>query len=170
MLTTDATPDMATQTIDIAVRDDLSAQAECGYRILLEDRLYPACHPDLLAQPEDARCTLHGEREMDWSHWEVQGGVDVGQRSQGLNFSDPGLLLDAASEGLGIALVSRLLATRASEQGLLVPLVEQRVRGPNWSWLVHRDSQNDPLTCSFCDWLVEALGMSQSRLDGYQGN
>ncbi|MCY1453804.1 LysR substrate binding domain protein [compost metagenome] len=152
------------------MRDDRSAQAECDYQILLEDHLYAACHPSLLAQPQDARCTLHGEREMDWSHWEVQGGADVGQRSQGLNFSDPGLLLDAASEGLGIALVSQLLATRASEQGLLVPLVEQRVRGPNWSWLVHRDSHSDPLTRSFCDWLAESLGVSQSRLDGCQGN
>ncbi|MBO3275194.1 LysR substrate-binding domain-containing protein [Pseudomonas schmalbachii] len=159
LFTTNDTPDMATQTIDIAVRDDLSAQAECDYRILLEDRLYPASHPDLLAQAQDARCTLHGEREMDWSHWELQGGADVGQRSQGLNFSDPGLLLDAAAQGLGIALVSRLLAECARAQGLLAPLTEQTVRGPNWSWLVNRDSADDPLTRSFCSWLGEALGV-----------
>ncbi|MDH4608085.1 LysR substrate-binding domain-containing protein [Pseudomonas sp. BN102] len=155
LLTTDEAPDMATQTIDIAVRDDLSAQAECSFRVLLEDRLYPACHRSVLEQEASARTTLHGEREMDWSHWQVQGGIDVGQQSQGLNFSDPGLLLDAASQGLGIALVSQLLAGRAHGQGLLVPMAEQRVRGPNWSWLVHRDSQDDPLTRSFCDWLLE---------------
>ena len=83
LLTTDETPDMASQTIDIAVRDDLTAQAECRFRVLLEDRLYPACHPSLLTQPEPARTTLHGEREMDWAHWRVQGGADVGQRSEG---------------------------------------------------------------------------------------
>ncbi|MCY1451824.1 LysR substrate binding domain protein [compost metagenome] len=94
---------------------------------------------------------------MDWSHWQVQGGADVGQQSQGLNFSDPGLLLDAASQELGIALVSQLLAGRARDQGQLVPLAEQTVRGPNWAWLVHRDSEGDPLTRSFCDWLVAAL-------------
>jgi LysR family glycine cleavage system transcriptional activator len=158
LLTTDETPDMATQTIDIAVRDDLSAQAECSFRVLLEDRLYPACHPGLLELKTDARTTLHGEREMDWSHWHVQGGADVGQQSQGLNFSDPGLLLNAASQGLGIALVSQLLAGRLRAEGSLVPMAEQTVRGPNWSWLVHRDSDGDPLTRSFCDWLIEALG------------
>lgn len=157
LLTTDETPDMATQTIDIAVRDDLSAQAECSFRVLLEDRLHPVCHPALLDTATAARTTLHGEREMDWSHWQVQGGEDVGQQSQGLNFSDPGLLLDAASQGLGIALVSQLLAGRALSQGLLVPLTERTVRGPNWSWLVHRDSEGDPLTQSFCDWLLETL-------------
>ncbi|WP_397379753.1 LysR substrate-binding domain-containing protein [Pseudomonas sp.] len=157
LFTSDDVPDMVAQTIDIAVRDDLSAQAECSFRVLLEDRLYPAAHPSLLAQQPHERCTLHGEREMDWSHWVVQGGVGVGQQSQGLNFSDPGLLLDAASQGLGIALVSQLLADQARRNGLLQPLTEQTVRGPNWAWLVHRDSENDPLTCSFCTWLKTAL-------------
>ncbi|MBN0741933.1 LysR family transcriptional regulator, partial [Pseudomonas aeruginosa] len=100
LLTTDEVPEMASQTIDVAIRDDLCAQAECSFRSLLEDRLYPACHPDLLALPAEQRGTLHGEREMDWSHWQVQGGADVGQRSAGLNFSDPGLLLEAATQGL----------------------------------------------------------------------
>ncbi|OAE17667.1 hypothetical protein A2T76_03840 [Pseudomonas brenneri] len=27
---------------------------------------------------------------MDWSHWAVEAGIDVGQQDQGLNFSDPG--------------------------------------------------------------------------------
>jgi len=157
LFTSDEVPDMATQTIDIAVRDDLTAQAECSFRVLLEDRLYPACHPVLRAKASNERTTLHGEREMDWSHWAVQGGMDVGQQSHGLNFSDPGLLLDAASQGLGIALVSRLLADQARRNGLLQPLVEQTVRGPNWAWLVHRDSENNQLTRSFSDWLIQNL-------------
>lgn len=159
LLTTDETPDMATQTIDIAVRDDLAAQAECRFRVLLEDRLYPACHPRLLEQPAPTRTTLHGEREMDWAHWQVQGGADIGQRSEGLNFSDPGLLLDAASQGLGIALVSQLLAGDAREYGLLTPLSEQTVRGPNWALLVHQQSERSAQATGFCEWLEEALGL-----------
>ncbi|WP_425318942.1 LysR substrate-binding domain-containing protein [Pseudomonas nitroreducens] len=157
LLTTDETPDMASQTIDIAVRDDLTAQAECRFRVLLEDRLYPACHPSVLAQAEPSRTTLHGEREMDWAHWQVQGGADVGQRSEGLNFSDPGLLLDAASQGLGIALVSQLLAGDARQNGLLAPLSEQTVRGPNWSLLVHQQSERNAQAQGFCEWLEAAL-------------
>lgn len=157
LFTSDEVPDMASQTIDLAVRDDLCAQAECSFRVLLEDRLYPACHPRLLDSPASARTTLHGEREMDWSHWQVQGGADIGQHSQGLNFSDPGLLLDAACNGLGIALVSELLASTACAQKLLQPLSEQQVRGPRWTWLVHRDSEGDPLTRQFCAWLEHRL-------------
>ncbi|MBB4867027.1 LysR family glycine cleavage system transcriptional activator [Pseudomonas nitritireducens] len=157
LLTTDETPDMATQTIDIAVRDDLTAQADCRFRVLLEDRLYPACHPSVLKQAEPTRTTLHGEREMDWAHWQVQGGADVGQRSEGLNFSDPGLLLDAASQGLGVALVSQLLAGDARQNGLLTPLSEQTVRGPNWSLLVHQQSERNAQAVGFCEWLSTAL-------------
>ena len=159
LLTTSETPDMATQTIDIAVRDDLTAQAECRFRVLLEDRLYPACHPRLLDQPQTARTTLHGEREMDWAHWQLQGGADIGQRSAGLNFSDPGLLLDAASQGLGIALVSQLLAGDARKSNLLTPLCEQTVRGPNWSLLVHQQSERTTQAGQFCAWLEGALGL-----------
>ncbi|WP_258524892.1 LysR substrate-binding domain-containing protein, partial [Serratia quinivorans] len=150
-------PDMATETVDLAIRDDLSAQAECSLRVLHQDRLYPAGHPDVLKLEAEQRTTLHGEREMDWSHWAVQGGVNVGQSSHGLNFSDPGLLLDAACDGLGIALVSQLLARQAQAKGVLQPLTEQSVRGPHWAWLVHRDSEQSPHTRQFCEWLLTQL-------------
>ncbi|WP_248802537.1 LysR substrate-binding domain-containing protein [Pseudomonas sp. MWU13-2100] len=150
-------PDMATETIDLAIRDDLVAQVDCSYQALFSDRLYPACHPDLLEVPAEQRTTLHGEREMDWSHWVVQGGEDVGQRSNGLNFSDPGLLLDAACAGNGIALVSQLLAANARANGLLQPLCEQRVPGANWVCLIHRDSEKNSLTRRFTAWLQAAL-------------
>ncbi|HHA2858547.1 TPA: LysR family transcriptional regulator [Stenotrophomonas maltophilia] len=157
LLTSEEAPDMTTQTLDVAVRDDLDSQAQCQHRVLLQDRLYPACHPRLLATPVHERLTLHGEREMDWSQWQVQGGADVGQRREGMNFSEPGQLLDAACQGLGIALVSELLSARACDQGLLQALDDARVRGPRWSWLVHEDSAEDPLVISFCEWLLASL-------------
>lgn len=159
VFSTDEAPDMATQTIDIAVRDDISSQAECSFKVLLADRLYPACHPDVLAMPTELRTTLHGEREMDWSHWTVEAGVDVGQQDQGLNFSDPGLLLDAACAGLGIALVSQLLSQQARKSGLLKPLVDHTIRGPNWALLIHKDSEKSELTQRFVEWLVDTLGV-----------
>lgn len=157
IFSTDEVPDMASQTIDLAVRDDISSQAECSFKVLHADRLFPACHPRVLALPKEQRTTLHGEREMDWSHWAVEAGIDVGQKDQGLNFSDPGLLLDAACTGLGIALVSRLLSRQALESGLLQPLVEATIRGPNWALLTHRDSENNPLARCFSEWLIGKL-------------
>ncbi|WP_223447357.1 MULTISPECIES: LysR substrate-binding domain-containing protein [Pseudomonas] len=161
IFSTDEVPDMASQTIDLAVRDDIGSQAECSFKVLHADRLYPACHPSLLAVPVEQRTTLHGEREMDWSHWAVESGIDVGQMDQGLNFSDPGLLLDAACTGLGIALVSQLLSRQARATGLLQPMVEQTIRGPNWALLTHRDSENIAMARAFTEWLVNNLATEQ---------
>ena len=162
IFSTDEVPDMATQTIDLAVRDDISSQAECSFKVLHADRLYPACHPSVLALPAEQRTTLHGEREMDWSHWAVEAGLDLGQRDQGLNFSDPGLLLDAACSGLGIALVSQLLSRQARVDGTLQPMVDQTIRGPNWALLTHRDSENMPMARSFTEWLLSDLAKADS--------
>lgn len=157
IFSTDEVPDMASQTIDLAVRDDISSQAECSFKVLHADRLFPACHPRLLHTPPAQRTTLHGEREMDWSHWAVDAGIDVGQQDQGLNFSDPGLLLDAVCTGLGIGLVSQLLSHQARAAGVLTPLVDATIRGPSWALLTHRGSENDPLARSFTAWLLSHL-------------
>lgn len=87
----------------------------------------------------------------------MEAGIDVGQQAQGLNFSDPGLLLDAACAGLGVALVNQLLSPQAVANGTLKPLVEQTIRGPNWVLLTHRDSENNPLARRFSEWLVNSL-------------
>lgn len=157
IFSTDEVPDMASQTVDLAVRDDISSQAECSFTVLHADRLFPACHPRVLNVPQAQRTTLHGEREMDWSHWAVEAGIDVGQQDQGLNFSDPGFLLDAVCSGLGIGLVSQLLSRQAQQDGLLTPLVDATIRGPSWALLTHRDSENDPLARSFTAWLLAHL-------------
>jgi LysR family glycine cleavage system transcriptional activator len=157
LFSTDEPPEMAAQTIDIAIREDISPQAGCSFRELHSDRLYPACHPELLNVAASERMTLHGERYMDWSHWEVEAGINVGQRSNGLNFSDPGLLLDASCAGLGIALVSELLSRSARAAGLLTPLSERTVHGPTWSWLIHRNSEENPLVIGFCNWIEDHM-------------
>ncbi len=146
-------PDMATEEVDIAIRDDISGQSECSFEVCRHDRLIPVCHPSVLARPPEQRATLHGERHMDWSHWEAAGGADIGQTTNGTNFFDPGLLLDAACAGLGIALASELLSQRAVADGLLQPLSGQRIKGPVWASLIHHHSEKFPATRRFYDWI-----------------
>ncbi|MDH0351720.1 LysR family transcriptional regulator [Aeromonas caviae] len=153
LFTSDDTPNMAEQTIDISLRWGLAPQAECRHQPLLADRLLPVASPAVLAQPVQERTTLHGEREMDWHHWTLRGGEDLQLQTRGLNFSDPGLLLDAACQGLGIALVSERLSRPARQQGQLLPLSPHRVKGPQWHLLVHQESETMPECRAFCRWL-----------------
>lgn len=165
LFTSDEAPNMAEQTIDLALRSDIEAQAECSHRTLLADRLLPVAAPVVLTQPAAERTTLHGERELDWHHWTLKGGEDLQLRTQGLNFSDPGLLQDAASAGLGVALVSELLSRPARRQGLLLPLSAHRVTGPRWSLLVHQESESSPQCRAFCHWLEQQFAESAAAMD-----
>ena len=107
----------------------------------------------VLSRPAEDRTTLHGERALDWHHWTLRGGEDLHLQTRGLNFSDPGLLLEAASAGLGVALVSERLSQPAREQGQLLPLSACRVKGPQWSLLIHQESEGMPECRAFCHWL-----------------
>ncbi|WP_323934862.1 LysR family transcriptional regulator [Aeromonas hydrophila] len=153
LFTSDEEPDMAEQTVDLALRWDLGPQAECRHQHLLADRLLPVATATVLSRPAEDRTTLHGERELDWHHWTLRGGEDLHLQTRGLNFSDPGLLLEAASAGLGVALVSELLSRPARQQGQLLPLSTRRVKGPQWNLLVHQDSDGMPECRAFCHWL-----------------
>ncbi len=153
LFTSDEEPDMAEQTVDLALRWDLGPQAECRNQHLLADRLLPVATATVLSRPAEERTTLHGERELDWHHWTLRGGEDLHLQTRGLNFSDPGLLLEAASAGLGVALVSELLSRSARQQGQLLPLSSRRVKGPQWNLLVHQDSEGMPECRAFCHWL-----------------
>lgn len=82
-----------------------------------------------------------------------QGRRGSAAADPGLNFSDPGLLLDAACQGLGIALVSERLSRPARQQGQLLPLSTHRVKGPQWHLLVHQESETMPECRAFCHWL-----------------
>ena len=153
LFTSDEEPDMAEQTVDLALRWDLGPQAECRHQHLLADRLLPVATATVLSRPAEERTTLHGERELDWHHWTMRGGEDLHLQTRGLNFSDPGLLLEAASAGLGVALVSELLSRPARQQGLLLPLSAHRVKGLQWDLLVHQDSERMPECRAFSHWL-----------------
>ncbi|WP_421262037.1 LysR family transcriptional regulator [Aeromonas jandaei] len=153
LFTSDEEPDMAEQTVDLALRWDLGPQAECRHQHLLADRLLPVATATVLSRPAGERTTLHGEQELDWHHWTLRGGEDLHLQTRGLNFSDPGLLLEAASAGLGVALVSELLSRSARQQGQLLPLSTRRVKGPQWNLLVHQDSEGMPECRAFCHWL-----------------
>ena len=153
LFTSDEEPDMAEQTVDLALRWDLGPQAECRHQRMLADLLLPVATATVLSRPAEERTTLHGERALDWHHWTLRGGEDLHLQTRGLNFSDPGLLLEAASAGLGVALVSELLSRSARQQGQLLPLSARRVKGPQWDLLVHQESEGMPECRAFCHWL-----------------
>ncbi len=123
LFTSDEEPDMAEQTIDLALRWELAPQAECRHQLLLADRLLPVAAPPCWRYLRQSAPPCTGS-EAGLAPLDPQGRRGSAPADSGLN-SDPGLLLDAACQGLGIALVSERLSHPARQQGQLLPLSPQ---------------------------------------------
>lgn len=123
--TTDQTWVPEEAEIDISIstqpwRDDGAITAP-----LMTDRLSPMAAPGLAASlPDQADSTrldaaplLHDEGVDDWQKWFTKVGLTRQDVSTGLNFSDPGMMLQAAALGHGVCLGSEILARSLLDRG-----------------------------------------------------
>lgn len=101
--------------------------------IFAEDIL-PLISPQLKARlairtPEDlvGQELIQSELTLiQWPHWFAAHGVPVSPSSYGLSFDRTSMVLDAAIQGLGIALDSHRTAEGALRRGELVPVFDDR--------------------------------------------
>lgn len=126
---------------------------------LFSSSLQPVCAPRLAAalrRPADlaAATLLHVSHwAEDWPRWLAAAGV-AEVASKGLSFGSYAMTLQAAIDGVGVALAPRLYilddiaaGRLATPFGLAVPMVHA------W-YLVHRASRReDAGFAPFCDWL-----------------
>lgn len=134
------------------------------------DRISPMASPALTANlpdtPDrgrlDAAPLLHDESQNDWLKWFAHVESSRREVSRGLNFSDSGLMLQAAAQGLGVCLGSETLAADFLAQGILVRVAETSMPaqggyhlsawkrnftrpavGQLWEWLIAQSSGNE---------------------------
>ena len=95
---------------------------------LMHDRLWPMASPEVsLGLPQRSDCDrldaaplLHDEGLDDWQKWFTKVQSSRQDFSSGLNFSDPGIMLQAAALGHGVCLGSEILAETHLRRGALV--------------------------------------------------
>ena len=164
-LTTSLTPvDFARDDYDLAVQVVPDGRRLPGLAVhkLLEVDTFPVCHPDLagmLTSPQDlARLTLlHGApRPWDWQRWLAAAGAGDVDASQGLRFESMNLAIQAALEGLGVAIGIEALIGDDLAAGRLVRPFDLNRRSGRPFCLVYREAnaENTNLT-AFRDWLLE---------------
>jgi LysR family glycine cleavage system transcriptional activator len=133
-------------------------------KLLFQEVLVPVCSPDFLKkfpngiQAESlAKITLlHSKSTVnDWGHWLDARGITGIDAKQGLVFEQPHFAMQAAAEGVGIAMADRMLAQQDLHCGRLVipiqgglaraagyylvgpPAAREGLRsGRLWRWLV----------------------------------
>jgi LysR family glycine cleavage system transcriptional activator len=129
----------------------------------------PVCSPKLLKGPHPIRTPddlrhhtlLHddtvaeGTARPNWTDWLQAAGVSGVDGSRGPHFSDASLALEAAIEGLGVALAIKPLLCGEIEAGRLVVPFDFAERA-NWSYfLVTPDAvAGNPAVVAFRDWIL----------------
>ncbi len=91
----------------------------------LKDSLWPMAAPHVVRTlpdlPDSERLNdaplLHDEGVDDWQKWFSQANSRRRDFTDGLNFSDPGIMLQAAAHGYGVCLGSELLAGSLLNRG-----------------------------------------------------
>jgi len=164
--------DFARDEVDLAIRYGSGTYPGLTVELLLEDRMFPVCSPELLmryGQRNPARVfseapLLHDvsvdrdPADPSWKMWLKASGLEEIDWRKGPRFNQTALALDAALAGLGIALAPAALVATDLAAGRLVRLANEEWKGGFAYYLVHpADKAGLPALQRFKSWLRAAL-------------
>lgn len=153
--------ELATETLDYAIRFGDGAWRSSAAEPLLAAPLSPLCTPALAAQlqtPADLRrCPLlRSYRGEDWPAWARAAGLN-GLVAAGPQFDSSVLMVQAALLGSGVALAPPAMFRRELAAGRLVQPFALEVDVGRY-WLTRALSREErPAMRAFRDWLREQL-------------
>ncbi len=164
VMTTAEPVDFRTGTIDIAIRYAFLATEGFRADVLFEEEAFPVCSPAYAKQFREIRnegnfsaCTIiHCQAApSEWEDW-FAFTKSAGKRSRRNIVLDSRLLaLEAAADGLGVAMGRTPVVDRALASGRLLPLSDRRlVTGETYTVVVPERSLRMPAVRSFRTWLM----------------
>jgi DNA-binding transcriptional LysR family regulator len=143
----------------IAVAEDRPRPGFWTHR-LLPIEMVPVCAPPLLHRAAfrwEGQTLLHSrQRPRDWSRWLAAQGVAGVDAAAGPSFESISLAVDAASEGLGVALaIKGLIGADLAAGRVVVPAAGVRRSSRSFMLMVEAARREEPALRRLCDWLVE---------------
>lgn len=160
--------DLRRDNIDIGIRSGTGDWPGVESELLMPIHMTPLCSPTLIAEngPIDRPQSLGdltllhadvaggSEIESEWRTWLQAAGADDVDYSGGLSLHDPGLALQAAVDGLGIAMGYVELAERDLASGRLVAPFEMQITHP-WSYYIvtPKDKTDNRQASVFRQWI-----------------
>jgi len=134
---------------------------------LMPDRQLPVCNPKILrdrpvetAQDLRRHVLLHSTTTRSaWPHWFSAAGVSGVTPARHLEFDHVYLQLQAAADGLGVALGSLHLVEADIATGRLVcPIADPELRADDYQLVIRDDRLRDPAIKAFRSWILAAAG------------
>jgi LysR family glycine cleavage system transcriptional activator len=132
----------------------------------------PACAPsrlrrapiltaaDLMHEP----LIMHNHRPDLWDRWAAMAGIDVLRPKQLIRLDTMSAIVDAAEQGVGIALVSAPLATSRFKSGALARVFAQELTTGDCYYLVTRSADADrPGVSNLVGWMLQQFTPRHER-------
>jgi len=146
---------------DFAIRMAAAPAGSADWHHLAPVRMVPVVAPDCRLSLSEALAHLPAihvtAAQEDWAEWAALRGVSPPERSRGLRFDTIQMALDAAAQGLGIAL-ARLPVCAGDISAARVRALDAPVEGGTAYWLVVRPGLlRQPEGRLLAAWLREEL-------------
>ena len=142
---------------DAAIRQGRAGWGDLACVYLFTETLVPVASPALplpAETPLDGATLLTAETAPDlWDGWSAAMGRPLKPRRR-LSLADDGLVIQAALNGLGVALVDRHLIEPALREGKLVLLDDRPPWRPGTAWYLVHGPRTRPLDV-FGAWLLQ---------------
>ncbi len=161
--------DFAREGLDVGVRTGPGNWPGLHSRHLMSVNMTPMCSPEYLKKKGGKieirdipnQTLIHADVapgtgiESEWSEWLSIVDKTISVSNKRLSVQDPGLALQAAKDGIGIAMGYLELAAIDLERKHLVQLYPNKVIHP-WSYYIvtPKDKAEDWRTETFCEWLM----------------
>ena len=159
--------DLLAERVDIGVRYGAGRWPGLTAVKLMDEQVFPVCAPTSARprKPADlARCTLIHDLSMParsgfptWRTWLDERSLSQVSSAHGLRINNSAAVLQAAIDGLGVALGRSVMVRDDLAAGRLVRLFGQAGTVPAQAYyVVYREaSQARPQVTAFRDWLLE---------------
>ena len=151
---------------DLGIRMAPAPRAGGTWLRLVRETFVPVCSPALLAPFEgdslgkilQAAPLVHvNSVAEDWDWWFRQTGIKPPRGTQSMTFDTIRLAMDAASQGLGIALGRKPLVDEEIATGRLVE-IGPPLQGPTSYWLIGEEATfKRPEARLFRRWLIDEM-------------
>jgi DNA-binding transcriptional LysR family regulator len=173
--------DLEREQIDLAVRYCSEAMAPPGAPRLFGERLMPVCAPALardparpLKKPEDLarHVLLHLDDErgrfawLNWSAWLAAIGIHDLKPAGSLRFNHSAEAMQAAADGLGVALGRvPLINSLLKQRKLVAPFPDRYATTRAYFVVASSRAAKRPGAQAFIDWLLEEVAVDAAEME-----
>jgi LysR family glycine cleavage system transcriptional activator len=168
LITAQTDVDFDHDNIDLAVMIGEPSRSDLHYEFMYRSSVFPVCSPSLLSglkplnKPADLTChtilQVHPS-EKDWGIWLEENDVPGLDLESGVQFDSYDHALNAAADGIGIALAMQPFAARDLRSGVLVEPFDRRIKGSgDWYLVCRSERKQEPKINLFSEWLLTEIG------------